>query len=65
MLCIGVCSQNLLKMSKSFNKSGYHYAEITADNCRGCKRCALICPEAAIELFLEENENEPNNREET
>ena len=54
-LCITVCARGILKPSKDLNSKGFHYAVIqSADNCTGCKFCAEICPDAAIEIDLEE-----------
>lgn len=56
-LCLEVCPQKNLSISKSFNKFGYHFVEINKeDNCTGCKKCAIICPEAAIEIFIDEQQ---------
>lgn len=54
-LCIGVCPQNALKLSGSYNKNGYHFVEFFKDDCKGCKKCAIICPDAAIEIFFKED----------
>jgi MinD superfamily P-loop ATPase len=38
-------------ISKSLNASGWHFPEIAPDHeCAGCRLCAIICPEAAIEI---------------
>ncbi|MCX7704831.1 MAG: 4Fe-4S binding protein [bacterium] len=58
-LCVEVCTQNTLKMSTLFNKIGYHFVEAsTNSDCRGCKKCTIICPDAAIEIYIEENLSE-------
>ncbi|MGC9066085.1 MAG: 4Fe-4S dicluster domain-containing protein [Candidatus Ratteibacteria bacterium] len=54
-LCIEVCPQKLLTISKSFNKFGYHFIEVVNGDCKGCKKCAIICPDAAIEIFCEQD----------
>jgi 2-oxoglutarate ferredoxin oxidoreductase subunit delta len=54
-LCITVCSRGIVKPSKNLNLKGFHYAVIQSENnCTGCKFCAEICPDAAIEIDLEE-----------
>ncbi|HOJ30709.1 MAG TPA: 4Fe-4S binding protein [bacterium] len=65
-LCIEVCSQKNLIISKLFNKFGCHFVEVIDNtNCNGCKKCAIICPDAAIEIFYEEEtpKENTNNRE--
>ncbi len=54
-LCINVCPTGFFKISKNFNKLGYHYVEaVDGKNCIGCKRCVLICPDVAIEIYRNE-----------
>jgi 2-oxoglutarate ferredoxin oxidoreductase subunit delta len=51
-LCIQICPQKILVMSKSFNKKSYHPAEqINPEKCTGCAFCAMTCPEVAIEVY--------------
>jgi len=41
-------------MSDDFNKSGYHYSVFkNKDRCNSCTSCAIICPDACIEVFRE------------
>jgi len=55
-LCIENCPKGVFKVSKSFNKMGYHYIEVEDDTkCNGCKRCVIVCPDVAIEIFLTED----------
>ncbi|MCM8821269.1 MAG: 4Fe-4S dicluster domain-containing protein [Candidatus Omnitrophica bacterium] len=63
-LCIDVCSQKNLILSKSFNASGYHFIEVSSNSCKGCKKCSIICPDAAIEIFLEENSIQSQQKKE-
>jgi len=52
MLCIEACAQGLLKLARQLNSRGQRYVEIEQqDECRGCRQCAEICPETAIEIF--------------
>jgi 2-oxoglutarate ferredoxin oxidoreductase subunit delta len=43
-------------MSKKLNSKGYHFAEIEhPEDCKGCRQCAEICPDAAIEIEKEDD----------
>lgn len=51
-LCISACKNNVLKLGNSTNSMGYNV--VTTDEsmrCIGCKMCAIVCPEAAIEVY--------------
>ena len=54
-LCVSVCPQKSLAISKKSNKSGYFPAEVVNCDCTGCAMCALICPEAIIEVYREDD----------
>jgi len=70
-LCVLVCPKGGIIISKKSNKKGYFPAQpvlsvvegaTNADSfdelttsCTGCCFCALICPDAAIEVFREDN----------
>jgi 2-oxoglutarate ferredoxin oxidoreductase subunit delta len=50
-LCIELCPQQVLKVSKGLNEKGYHFPEVVPDsdkNCVHCEFCTMICPEFAI-----------------
>ena len=50
-LCVSVCSRSVLRMAKRLNAHGQRFAELdTRFECVGCRRCADICPDAAIEI---------------
>jgi 2-oxoglutarate ferredoxin oxidoreductase subunit delta len=50
-LCVHVCGQRTLKMSDEVNSSGSRYAMVDQEEkCTGCMHCAIICPDAAIEI---------------
>lgn len=54
-LCISVCPKNVLGMAKKLNSKGHHHADaLRIENCIGCLQCADICPDAAIEIDVEE-----------
>jgi 2-oxoglutarate ferredoxin oxidoreductase subunit delta len=53
--CIAACARSLIKLSKRLNALGHHFAESEGEGqCGGCQQCAVICPEAAIEIETEE-----------
>jgi len=50
--CVKYCPGNVIKIGTDVNQKGYQY--LVADkmeNCIGCKICASICPDAAIEVY--------------
>ena len=50
-LCVKVCPQEILAMSKKIGIKGYFYAEmVDSSRCIGCRICAITCPDAAIEV---------------
>ncbi|HOX37270.1 MAG TPA: 4Fe-4S binding protein [Candidatus Brocadiia bacterium] len=53
-LCVSFCRQGVLAIGEQRNKLGYEIAEAVApDKCVGCSQCALMCPDAAIEIVKE------------
>ncbi|OGF51432.1 MAG: hypothetical protein A2044_00150 [Candidatus Firestonebacteria bacterium GWA2_43_8] len=54
--CILYCNKKNLSLSKNFNTKGYVYAEFDDKDgkCNSCALCALMCPDAAIEVYKEE-----------
>jgi len=38
-------------LSRNVNQGGFHFPESNSKACSGCGQCAIICPEAAIEIF--------------
>lgn len=53
-LCIEVCPQKALGLSKEANQKGYYPAEqIDGANCIGCAMCAQMCPDVAIRVWRE------------
>jgi len=51
-LCISVCPEEVLVMSKKINKLGMPYPQFQKKElCTACKFCAIICPDCAIRIF--------------
>ena len=47
--CIAYCPRDVLRLSREFNKKGYHPPEVVnAGNCANCHFCEVLCPEFAI-----------------
>ncbi|OPZ93612.1 MAG: 2-oxoglutarate-acceptor oxidoreductase subunit OorD [candidate division TA06 bacterium ADurb.Bin417] len=55
-LCLAFCTRGHLSLSETKNRRGCHYALVRAggQSCTGCLRCALICPDAALEITRSE-----------
>lgn len=54
-LCVNACPKQVLAMSKEINDKGYFYAEVVNQPaCIACKFCGMTCPDAAIEVAVEE-----------
>lgn len=50
-LCVTVCPNGSIAISKHSNKSGYFPAQANNNDCTGCSMCALVCPETIIEVY--------------
>jgi 2-oxoglutarate ferredoxin oxidoreductase subunit delta len=52
--CVKFCPKQLIAISNEHNKQGYFPAEFDAEKegqCTGCKTCAIMCPDTAIEVL--------------
>lgn len=50
--CIGACLQKIVRVSDCSNAKGYRYVEqFAVEKCTGCRLCAIVCREAAIEVY--------------
>ena len=50
-LCVEVCPQKVLRLAGEVNRLGVHVAQVRPDaDCNGCTNCAVMCPDAAIEV---------------
>jgi len=48
-----VCPKEIIELSAETNSKGYHYALVRdLRKCTGCRFCAFICPEVAIEMEI-------------
>ncbi|MBD3213114.1 MAG: 4Fe-4S dicluster domain-containing protein [Candidatus Lokiarchaeota archaeon] len=57
--CVEICPKNILKQNSKSNLKGYILPEvIDREECIFCKKCELICPEIAISIIREEENNE-------
>lgn len=55
LYCLSVCKKDVLAISGKSNKTGYHYIEVkNQENCVGCRMCAMMCPDAAIQIYKED-----------
>lgn len=52
-LCVVACPTNVLALQpKEVNDRGYHFAYMqNPDACIACSSCALVCPDACIEVY--------------
>lgn len=50
-VCVAVCPESVIVMSKAVNGKGYHFAEPVNDNCTGCTNCAIVCPDGVISVY--------------
>jgi len=53
MLCMEVCPKSLIKKSAKLNLKGFYHVlfDDKEKHCTGCALCAIICPEAGIEVY--------------
>lgn len=51
-LCIMACPKDVLAVGSKVNAAGYEVVEMKEGaECIGCTSCAVMCPEAAIEVY--------------
>lgn len=50
--CVKYCPKGVPTIGKEVNRKGYQYVVAEKmEQCIGCKMCANICPDAAIEVY--------------
>lgn len=49
--CVKFCPKKVLAVGDRVNSKGYEYVKSVNDDCIACKMCAVICPDAAIEVY--------------
>jgi len=56
-LCMAFCKNDCLQFADELNRYGVRPAMVKPDaECLGCTQCALVCPDAAIEVWREVKE---------
>ena len=54
-LCVHVCPEHVLAMSKEMNDKGYFISQVVDQPaCKGCRFCAFMCPDVAISIAQED-----------
>jgi len=51
--CIEHCPKHSIVPASAYNAKGYYPAEFREGECTGCGICAIVCPEAIIEVWRE------------
>ena len=51
--CLEHCPKRSIVLASVYNAKGYYPAEFQAGECTGCGICAIMCPEAIIEVWRE------------
>ena len=53
LLCVPVCHNKSLVVSETINEYGLHLDKKFREDaeCDGCKKCAIMCPDVAIEIY--------------
>ena len=56
-LCIGFCPKKNIFLSSQLNARGYFPSQVDEKkDCTGCGSSALMCPEAAIEVYRDDED---------
>ncbi len=58
-ICVELCDKDVFTTAENINQQGYYIPVVShIENCSGCMICDLICPEFAVVLKQETNEQE-------
>ena len=58
-LCVASCAKQGLQISEQLNEQGFQVVEHKeGTECTGCGNCALMCPDAAIEIVELDEQDE-------
>jgi len=49
--CIEHCPKKSISLADHYNAKGYYPAQFDGGECTGCGVCAVVCPEAIIEVW--------------
>jgi len=52
--CVKFCPKQVMAFGETRNSKGHYYPLIDTPRCIGCGTCAVVCPEAAIEIIMVE-----------
>ena len=54
-ICVHICPKNVNGITHRVNKKGYNYVEaVREEDCIGCKKCELSCPDFVLYIEKEE-----------
>lgn len=52
LYCVSTCPKKVLDITSASNSKGYQYVvAVRPEDCIGCAMCAVMCPDAAIEVY--------------
>ena len=57
-LCIPECPVDVIGFGERLNSRGYLLVELVAPGCLPCNRCAVVCPDLAIDVYRFESDDE-------
>ncbi len=58
-LCVEVCPNSVLGLSKDINSRGYHPVELlNEDGCISCGFCYIVCPDMVFDVYKQEKSEE-------